>query len=136
MRTWILAAVGAAAVALPAAVKAQQYYAQGSGQPYYGQTYAQPRGDWYQGRYARFSGYPQFRGIEAHIRSEIVQGVRQGLIERDDASDLMRQLRDIQAREAREFQVHGWNLPGDDQERFRSRLGELDALVDEIRDEQ
>jgi hypothetical protein len=56
MRPWILAAVGATTVALPAAVKAQQYY--------------------------------------------------------------------------------GWNLPGDDQERFRSRLGELDALVDEIRDEQ
>lgn len=65
-----------------------------------------------------------------------MQGVRDDLIERDDARDLMGQLRDIQLQEAREFRVHGWNPPDDDQYRIRSRLDQLDRLVDQIRDEQ
>jgi hypothetical protein len=132
-RNLILAAIGAASLALPGAAAAQQYYAQ----PYYGQpSYPQPRGDWYRGGRGRFDGYPQYRGIEAHIRSEIVGGVRDDLIERDDARDLMGQLRDIQMREAREFRIHGWNLPGDDDATIRADLDRLDHLVDQIREEQ
>jgi hypothetical protein len=135
-RTLILAAIGAASLALPGVAAAQQYYGQGYGQPSYGQYYGQPRGDWYRGGRGRFDGYPQFRGIEAHIRSEIVGGVRDDLIERDDARDLMGQLRDIQMREAREFRIHGWNLPGDDDASLRADLDRLDHLVDQIREEQ
>ncbi|MDB5437169.1 MAG: hypothetical protein JWR47_3426 [Phenylobacterium sp.] len=136
MRNMTLAAIGVAVLALPSAAAAQQYYGQGYAQPNYGQpSYGQPRGDWYGDRRARFAGYPQFRGVEAHIRGEIMQGVRDDLIERDDARDLMGQLRDIQLQEAREFRVHGWNLPDDDQHQIRSRLDQLDRLVDQIRDQ-
>jgi hypothetical protein len=132
-RNLILAAIGAASLALPGVAAAQQSY----GQPYYGQpSYPQPRGDWYRGGRGRFDGYPQFRGIEAHIRSEIVGGVRDDLIERDDARDLMGQLRDIQMHEAREFRIHSWNLPGDDDAAIRADLDQLDHLVDQIREEQ
>lgn len=133
----ILLAAGMAALLVPAAASAQQYY----GQPEYRQpqyqgqpSYGQPQGD-YGVRQGRFPGYPQFRGIEAHIRAEIAQAVREDMIEREDARDLMGQLRDIQMQEAREFRVHGWNLPGDDQQRIRARLGELDQEVDQIRNE-
>jgi hypothetical protein len=136
-KTIILLAAGAAALVLPAGASAQQYY----GQPEYRQPqyegqrdYDQPHGD-YGAHRGRFSGYPQFRGIEAHIRSEIMQAVRDDMIERDDARELMGQLRDIQMREAREFRVHGWNLPGGDQQRIRAQLGELDHQVDQIRNE-
>ena len=132
----ILLAAGAAALAISAAASAQQYY----GQPEYRQaqyqgrhSYAQPDGDY--GARHRFSGYPQFRGIEAHIRSEIREAVRDDMIEREDARDLMGQLRDIQMQEAREFRVHRWNLPGDDQQRIRARLGALDHQVDQVRNE-
>ena len=50
--------------------------------------------------------------------------------------ELMGQLRQIQMQEAREFGVHGWNLPDDDRERIRDQLARLDHLVDETRDEQ
>jgi hypothetical protein len=136
-KTIILSAACAAALVIPAAASAQQNY----GQPEYRQpqyenqrNYGQPDGD-YGARHGRFSGYPQFRGIEAHIRSEIAQAVRDDMIEREDARDLMGQLRDIQMQEAREFRVHRWNLPGDDQQRIRARLGELDRQVDQIRNE-
>jgi hypothetical protein len=130
-----LAAIGAAAFVLPGAAGAQQYSGPGYGRLYYAQEYGQLGGDWYQRR-AHFYGYPEFRGVEEHIRREIQDGVREDLIERDDAGDLMGQLRDIQMQEAREFRVHGWNLPDDDRYRLRSRLGQLDQLVDQIRDEQ
>ena len=90
----------------------------------------------YPSRDARFTGYPQFKGIEAHIHSEIVDGVRDDLIQRDDARDLLGQLRTIQIQEAREYRGYGWNLPEQDQIRFRDQLDQLDRLVDQIRDEQ
>jgi hypothetical protein len=79
--------------------------------------------------------YPQFRGLEEHIRREIQEGVREDLIEQDDAQDLFRQLRDIQRQEAREFRVHGWNLPDDDRRRIQAQLDQLDRLVDGIKAE-
>lgn len=149
----MLLAVGAAALMFPAAASAQQTYGQPEyrqpqnetqrnyGQPEYRQsqyegqrTYGRPNGD-YGARRGRFTGYPQFRGIEAHIRGEITEAVRDDMIERRDARDLMGQLRDIQMQEAREFRSHGWNLPGDDQQRIRARLAELDHQVDQIRNE-
>lgn len=136
----IIMAASAAALALPAAASAQQYYGQSpegrqySQQPY-GQQYQQPRGDWNQGRRG-FSGYPEYRGIEAHIRQEIAEAVRDDMIERGDARDLMNQLRQIQAQEAREFRVHRWNLPDDDRMRIRSQLTQLDQVVDQTRNEQ
>jgi hypothetical protein len=112
-------------------------------QPYYGQPYdrgyrsgdERPRGDFSRGRQAGFGVYPEFRDVEVHIRSEIQDGVREDLIEPDDARDLTAQLRDIQGQEMREFRVHGWNLPQDDRARIRSDLDRLDHLVDQIRDE-
>ena len=136
----MLLAVGAATLALPAVAAAQQY-----GQPYYGrpygydQGYGGSRGDYdrsYGGRYGRFQGYPEFQGIENHIRQEIWQSVREDMIEPDDGRDLMNQLQQIRYQEQREFQVHGWRLPDDDRERIHERLDRLDHLVDQIRDEQ
>lgn len=135
-KTAALAALSAATLVLPAVASAQQY-----GVPWQRLTpvqyYDQRRGDWDRDRDydRRRAGYPEFRGIEDHIRGEIQQGVRDDLIERDDARDLMGQLRDIQMQEAREFRVHGWNLPDDDRYRIRARLQQLDRLVDQIRDE-
>lgn len=135
-KAMMMLALGAAALAIPAAASAQPYY----GQPYsqYDRGYGQPygRGDFYQQRRGDSGVYPEFRGIETHIRQEIVEGVREDLIERDDARDLMGQLRDIQSREMREFRVHGWNLPDDDRYSIRSALDRLDRLVDQIRDEE
>lgn len=128
-----LAALGAATLIIPAAASAQAYYG-GYGGPY-NPYYGQPRGDYSERWRGRFPGYPEFRGIEAHIRREIQDGLRQDLIEPDDARDLFGQLRRIQAQEAREFSVHGWDLPEDDRYRLRSELQQLDARVDEIRNE-
>src|ERR1700758_5087960 len=122
-----LVAIGLAGLVVPSMASAQAYY--GYGQSYQAQYYGQPRGDYYGSRWGgRFGGYPEFRGIEEHIRREIQEGVREDLIEPDDARDLFWQLRDIQGQEAREFRVHGWNLPDDDRYRIRSRLQQLDAL--------
>jgi hypothetical protein len=132
----ILYAIGAASLALPGAASAQEYYGQSYGQPYYGQPhYEQPHGDWYGRRYG-FRGYPEFQGIENHIRREIEESARDDMIERDDAQDLMDQLRQIQMQEAREFSFHGWNLPDDDRARIHAQLDRLDHVVDETRDEQ
>ena len=134
-KTIILIGASAAALLLPAAASAQSYYGQGSGG--YGRpTYSQPHGDYNRRRRDGQGVYPQFRGIEQHIRSEIYDGVRQDLLQRDDAQDLLGQLRDIQAQEWREYRVHGWNLPYADQARIQQRLTELDRLVDQTRDEQ
>jgi hypothetical protein len=136
LKTAFLVALGAVALALPAA--AQPAYSLYGARAYDAQYYAPreyaPRGD-YDDRRVRFGGYPAFRGLEAHIRGEIADGVRNDLIERDDARDLMNQLRDIQRQEAREFRVHGWTLPNDDRYRIRSQLKQLDQLVDQVRDE-
>ncbi len=131
-RTKLLLVLGAAALAVPAAASAQQYY----GQPQYGHpSYGQPRGDWYRGRRVRFGGYPEFKPLEAHIRGEIQDGLRDDLLMADDARDLTGQLRQIQLEEWREYRVHGWNLPEDDRARIRSELNQLDQTVDQTRDE-
>lgn len=131
-RKVVLIALAAGGLALPAAASAQTFYGQTPYAQGYGRGY--DGGDYNRG-YRQFRGYPEFRGIEQHIRGEIVQGVRDDLIQRDDAQDLFGQLRDIQRDEAREFRVHGWYLPGDDRERLRDRLMQLDRLVDQIREE-
>lgn len=129
-----LVALGLAGLVAPSMASAQTAY--GYGPAYRVQYYGQPRGDYYgNGWGRRFGGYPEFRGIEDHIRREIQEGVQQDLIEPEDARDLYSQLRDIQGQEAREFRVHGWNLPDDDRYRIRSRLQQLDSLVDQVRDE-
>ena len=119
------------------------YSQPGYSQPGYGQPgYAQPGyGDRGHGDDGGFGDrqakgvYPQFAGLERHIDAAIRDGVRDDLIARDDAHDMMRQLRDIQARERREYQVHGWNLPFDDQRRIETDLRRLDRLVDQTRQE-
>ena len=136
----LLLVLGAAALTLPAAASAQQYYNSQPGYsgPQYGQSYyGQPHGDYQRrsGRY-RFAGYPEFRGIEAHIRQEIWESVREDMIEPEDARDLTSQLRDIQIEEAHEFGVHGWNLPDDDRARIDDQLTQLDQLVDQTRNAQ
>lgn len=127
-KTLVLLAVGAAAISLPLAGSAQSYYGH---QTYYGQT----RGDYYSRRRVRFYGYPEFRGIEAHIRSEINDGVTGDMLAPEDAADLRQQLRNIQIHEAQEFRAHGWNLPDDDRATIQSELTTLDSLVDQTRDE-
>ena len=130
-KTLILGLAGAAALAFPYAASAQQYCAQ----PYYGQPqgdYSRVRGEGW-GR--RFPGYPEFRGEEAHIRREIWESVREDMIAPDDGRDLMQQLRQVQWREQRDFQFHGWSLPDDDRQRIRFELDQLDRQVDQIRQE-
>ena len=130
MRISILAGLAVGAFALTAgASQAQGYYGWYHPQP----TYSQPGGDFYSGRYG-FGGYPEFRGIEQHIRSELQQAVRDETIPGDDARALFGQLRRIQDRERREYRVHGWGLPQDDRASIRADLGRLDHLVDETRD--
>ena len=105
LRRKLTAALGASILALPAMAAAQPYY----GQPYdrgYRSGDERPRGDFSRGRQAGFGVYPEFRDVEVHIRSEIQDGVREDLIEPDDARDLTAQLRDIQGQEMREFRVH------------------------------
>jgi hypothetical protein len=136
LKTLTLAALGAATLALPAAATAQTYGYFSPGPRVMVQYYGAPRGDYDRDRYTRMRGYPEFRGIEDHIQREIREGVREDLIERDDARDLMGQLRAIQMQEARELRVHGWNLPDDDRYRIRESLQRLDRLVDQIREEQ
>ncbi|MFI4965038.1 MAG: hypothetical protein ACHP9T_06690 [Caulobacterales bacterium] len=112
-------AAGAAALALPAAASAQY----------------QPRGDFDRDQRTYFRGYPEFRTEEMHIRREIDDGVREDLLEPEDAADFRDQLRRIQAREAREFREHGRDLPDSDRAEIRAQLDELDRLVDQTRDE-
>ena len=137
-------AIGAAILAAPLASHAQQYegryqdqspsYQYGYGQRGYDRYEDRSRGDYYRQR-PTYSSYPQFRGLEQHIRSEIQSGLRDDLIAPDDARDLLNQLRQIQYQEAREYRVHGWNLPRDDDQRIRQQLNELDRTVDETRQE-
>ena len=156
----VLLAIAAAALAAPLAVSAQSYdqgygqnrngqppygqppygqpgYGQpGYGQPGYGQPgYGQPHGDFGQGRHGHWGVYPQFRPIEQHIQHEIDEGMRDDMLMPDDARELIGQLHRIQYEEAREYRVHGWNLPYDDQARIQGELHQLDHAVDETRDE-
>ena len=153
-RDRILAAAAVIALAVPAASMAQSYgggyapypgggydrgdgYGNGYGNGYgYGhQGFDGPRGDYGQEYRPRGGVYPQFRAIEAHIQREIGEGVREDMLEPEDARDLMGQLRRIQYEEMREYREHGWNLPGHDQYRLQAELHQLDQRVDEIRDE-
>ena len=105
-------------------------YNNGYAQP----TYPRSSGDYYSSRQT-WGVYPQFRGIEQHIRTEIYSSVRDDMIARDDAQELLGQLRSIQNEELREYRVHHRNLPYDDQQRIQGRLNQLDQLVDQTRDE-
>ena len=157
-KTILLIAAGAAALSLPLVASAQSYYGQSGGdqpyqprgdQPYYGQPdgdepyqshrddsyYGQPRGDWYGARRMVFRGYPEFRRVEAHIRAEINGGVREDLLEPEDAAEFNRRLRAIQVQELREYRAHGRNLPGGDRAEIGRQLDDLDSLVDRTRDE-
>jgi hypothetical protein len=77
--------------------------------------------------------YPQFTRTEDHIRAAIRDGLSDGRISRDDARDLFGRLRDIQDREQREYQQHGWNLPYNDRMRIQDDLRRLDRRVDQYR---
>jgi hypothetical protein len=137
LKTLLLTAMGAASLTLPAVASAQPYYG-GYQQPYYGGYYQQHdygRGDYYGDRDdRRFAGYPEFRGAEDHIRSEIFQAMRDGSIERYAGYRMLQRLNDIRAQEAREFREHGWNLPYDDRMRIRAQLDRLDRWIDRADD--
>jgi hypothetical protein len=132
-RNLMLAAVGLVALGAPALAAAQPYGG------YWGGGFGGGYGDYGRGygyqQQRAFPGYPEFRGEEAHIRREIIEAVREDMIERDDAADLFGELRRIQGREGREFGVHGWDLPDDDRRAIRAELDQLDHNIDEIRDE-
>jgi hypothetical protein len=137
----ILLAASAAALAAPAAASADPYGNRYDNRPYNGQYggYYQPRGDYGRGYgdygARSFPGYPQFRGIETHIRGEIQNGLRDDTLDRDGAGELFAQLQQIRYDEMREFRVHGWNLPYDDQMRIHEELQQLDRQVDQTREE-
>jgi len=134
-----LVAVNVVSLLLPMAAAAQQYDQPSYGRGRYDQSYGGPRGDYYRSwgdGARRFQGYPEFRGIESHIRQEIWQSVRDDMIERDNARDLLNQLQQIRYQEQREFRVHGWRLPDGDRYRLRAQLEQLNHAVDEMRDEQ
>ncbi len=152
LKSLLLLASTAAALGVPAVALAQSYGDQdqrengydrpqsGYDRPRYGDERQQydryHDGDYYQSSRGGSGPYPQFRGIEQHIHSEIYRGLREDMIERDGARDLLGQLRDIQVQEWREYRVHGSNLPYEDQARIRERFSELDRLVDQSRNEQ
>ena len=122
MKRTLLAAISIAAVALPFAASAQ---------PWGGGDFQRQSGYGYR---QTFSGYPQFRGEKAHIRAEIRQGLDEGWLDRDQASDMYRQLQWVQRRETSEFRAHGWSLPRWDQQQIQSSLDRIDQSIDEARD--
>lgn len=133
-KTMMLLAASAAALVAPAVASAQ--YGGYDNRPDYNRgDYGQPRGDYGYGRYRTFPGYPEFRPLEAHIRAEILQGLRDDSLDREGADDLFAQLRQVRYDEAREFRAHGWNLPYDDRMRIREDLQRLDQQVDQTREE-
>jgi hypothetical protein len=87
------------------------------------------------GRADEFGGYPEFRSIETRIQNEITSGVREDLLEPDDAASFSQQLQDIQGREARDYRVHGRDLPDDDRAQISSQLDDLGRRVDQTRNE-
>jgi len=129
----LLFALSALAVAVPVAASAGGWYGhedRGYGERGYG-DYGR-FGDY---RYDRgFRGYPEFYGVKAHIRQELMQGMQQGWLDRDDGWRLMQGLRRVNESEAREFREHGWNLPYEDRVRFKSTLDRIDHEIDEARD--
>ncbi len=132
MRSRLIAGLAFGAVALTAAAShAQSYNGWYHPQP----VYAQPGGDYNAYSYRGFGGYPEFRGVEQHIRSEIQQLVREQSIEPDDGRALFGQLRRVQDHERHEFRFHAWNLPEDDRASIRSELDQLDHQVDRLRDD-
>jgi len=82
-----------------------------------------------------YAGYPEFRPIEAHIQDEIASGVREDLLEPEDAASFSQQLQDIQGRETREYRMHGRSLPDNDRAQISSQLDDLDRRVDQTRNE-
>lgn len=151
LKTLTLIVAAGSALAAPLAASAQNYHDDQQGRGAYGygdnrgddqsdrydrQNSYRSSGDYYQRRRSSSGVYPQFRGIEQHIRAEIYSSVRDDMIARDDAQNLLAQLQSIQNNELREFRVHGRNLPYDDQRRIQQQLSELDQLVDQTRQEQ
>jgi hypothetical protein len=125
-----------AVLSTPLVASAQSYWGQpNSGYQSNQRQNSPPRGDWYRNEHLRFTGYPEFRQIEAHIGHEIREGLERDQLDRDDAWDLFAQLRQIRLREQQEFQAHGWDLPDDDRADLRSALDRLDHLVDTTRQE-
>ncbi len=162
-KTCLIIAGGLAAVLLPFAATAQSWggeyrdqHAPGSTyQPAYGQGeswrgrggydrghdrgygygYGQGRrgGDFETGSYG-FAGYPEFAAVKAHIRQELHEGREEGWLEGGQAWRFVSSLRDIERREAREFEAHGWSLPWNDRGALRDAFGRLDRRIDEVRD--
>jgi hypothetical protein len=128
LRQVLMLAVGVVSLSIPATAGAQDNPAR----PYAG-GYQGSRGDYYARR--GFHGYPEFHALEARIRVELRDSVREDLIEPDDARDLFAQLQEIQLQEAGAFRAHGWNLPDEDRRRIHARLQELERQLDEIRAE-
>jgi hypothetical protein len=90
----------------------------------------------------RGSGYaqsgqsdPELARLEAHIQQQIRDGVRDDLIQRDDARDLEGQLQNIQSREQSQYRRSGYQLSDYDRRAYRSELNQLDREVDDIRNQ-
>lgn len=131
-RKIIALAAGAAVLSLPLVAAAQSWSPYGGqyGGQYAGGDYGYGRG----GYVARFEGFPEFRGLKAHIRQEMRQGLREGWLDGEEARDINVRLWRVQQQEFREFQEHGWSLPGEDRAEIRADLSEIDAMVDRARD--
>jgi hypothetical protein len=86
---------------------------------------------YYEDEFRGAPGYPEFRDREERIRFMIRDSVRDERIERDDARELLDQLRDIRREEARDYQTYGPRLSRADFDRISDRLARLDRRVDE-----
>lgn len=126
-KTMILIAAGAAALALPAAASAQPYG--------YGYGHRYDRGDYDGDRWGGFRGYPEFRGIEAHISREIEDGLRDRSLSGREVWHLRYELNRIRGWEAQELREHGWDLPYGERLQIRAALDRLDGQVDRARDD-
>jgi hypothetical protein len=88
------------------------------------------------GDYARGGqGDPDLVRRETRIEQQIREGVRDDLIQRDDARDLEGELRDIQSREQSQYRRSGYRLSDYDRRAFMSELNQLDRQVDDIRNQ-
>jgi len=108
------------------------YDQQGPGPQGYGQDQGPGPGDQQmqggpgQGRQAQLGVYPQFHGLEKHIRRAIREERRANALGPRDAHNLMAQLRQIQAEEMSLYQAHGMNLPPRIQARIQGELSQLE----------
>ena len=128
----VLMAVSAASVITATAASADPWYGR-DGDRWAGYRYSYAGyGDY--DRRADFRGYAEFFGVKFHIRQEIAEGVRDGWMDRWTAARLNQEIYRIAAWESREFDAHGWGLPGDDRARLRGALDRIDHEVDEARD--